>query len=240
MNAAGSLGFAPDARGPVDLSKFGAFVTNPISIRARKVANPPVVLEFPGGVLIHTGHPNLGLSSAIKQHAAAWARSEVPIIIHLISNKPGELRKAILRIEGLENILAIELGIQADSSRELVADLIQAAVGELPLIARVPLPRAMELAEIAINAGVSIISLGAPRGTLPDAKGKLVNGRLYGPAVFPLALDEVKQLSQVGYSVIGAGGVESEKQAEAMLAAGAMAVQVDVSLWKGTLAVEPL
>jgi dihydroorotate dehydrogenase (NAD+) catalytic subunit len=234
MNAAGSLGFAPDARGPVDLSRFGAFVTNPISVRARKVANPPVMLPFPGGVLLHTGHPNPGLSSVIKQRAAAWARSELPIIIHLISNKPGELRKAVLRIEGMENVVAVELGIGSDSSPELIGDLVHAAVGELPVIAQVPLLRAMETAEIAIDAGASIVSLGPPRGTLPDTKGKLVNGRIYGPAAFPLALDAVKHLNHAGYSVIGAGGIESDKQADAMLTAGAMALQVDVSLWRGS------
>ena len=35
LNAAGSLGFAPDPNGPVDLSRFGAFITNPISLRPR-------------------------------------------------------------------------------------------------------------------------------------------------------------------------------------------------------------
>jgi dihydroorotate dehydrogenase (NAD+) catalytic subunit len=233
MNAAGSLGFAPDARGLVDLSRFGAFVTNPISARAHKVANPPMMLPFPGGALLHTGHPNPGLSSAIKQHAAAWARSEVPIIIHLISNKPEEVRNAVLRVEGLENVIAVELGIESDNAPDSTADLVQAAIGELPVIAQMPLLRTMEVAQIVVDAGASIVSLGAPRGSLPDAKGKLVSGRLYGPAIFPLALEAVKQLSQAGHTVIGAGGIESEDQANAMIAAGAMAVQVDVSLWKG-------
>jgi hypothetical protein len=76
---------------------------------------------FPGGALLHTGHPNPGLSSAIKQHAAAWARSEVPIIIHLISNKPEEVRNAVLRVEGLENVIAVELGIESDNASDFPA-----------------------------------------------------------------------------------------------------------------------
>src|SRR3990172_12245917 len=99
MNAAGSLGFAPDPRGPVSLEGFAAFVTNPISLRPRKAASPPHMLSFPGGVLLHTGHPNPGLRAAIKQYAAAWARAPLPIIVHLLSDKPDEVRKAVLRIE---------------------------------------------------------------------------------------------------------------------------------------------
>lgn len=232
MNAAGSLGFVPDPRGPVSLEKFGAFVTNPISTRARRVANPPSLLPFTGGVLLHTGHPNPGVSSATKQYAAAWARSPVPITVHLLSGKPEEMRKAVLRFEELENTLAIEIGFEADSSVNQVVELIHAAMGELPVIAQLPLPRALELAEDAMEAGASAISLGPPRGALPGYDGKLTSGRLYGPAIFPQALEAVRQLSDAGYPVIGAGGVEGEAQVEAMLRTGAMAVQMDVGLWK--------
>jgi dihydroorotate dehydrogenase len=35
MNAAGSLGFAPDSRAGISLDSFGAFVTKPFSLRTR-------------------------------------------------------------------------------------------------------------------------------------------------------------------------------------------------------------
>ncbi|RPI29157.1 MAG: hypothetical protein EHM70_15985 [Chloroflexota bacterium] len=61
---------------------------------------------------------------------------------------------------------------------------------------------------------------------------------MYGPAVFPFALEAVRALAQSGTPVIGAGGVYTPEQAEAMLAAGALAVQLDAVLWKGGWAVE--
>jgi dihydroorotate dehydrogenase (NAD+) catalytic subunit len=82
-----------------------------------------------------------------------------------------------------------------------------------------------------MDAGASALSLGPPRGAI-TAGGKLVSGRLYGPAIFPQALETVRQISKAGYPTIGAGGVQSEQDAEAMIAAGAMAVQLDLSLWK--------
>src|SRR3989304_3139653 len=152
MNAAGSLGFTPDARGPASLEDFGAFVTNPVSLRARRASRPPRMLSFPGGGLLHTGHPNPALNAAIKRYAAAWARSPLPIILHLLSDKPDEVRKAVLRIEELDNVAAIEIGIEADSSVELVNELVFAARGELPVIIQLPLHRAVDVAFATLNA----------------------------------------------------------------------------------------
>ena len=234
MNAAGSLGFTPDSYGAISIEKFGAFVTNPISIRARKTANPPVLVAFPGGVLMHSGHPNPGISNVIKTYSASWARAPVPIIVHLLSAKAEDARKAIFRLEELENIMAIEIGFEADSSTDLVFELVKSSIGELPLIAQLPLARALDLASTAIEAGASAISLGPPRGSLFTRDGKMVSGRLYGPAIFPQALEMVRQIREMDIPTIGGGGVENEEQANVMLEAGATAVQMDVALWKGT------
>jgi len=233
LNAAGSLAFAPDPRAAITLDAFGAFITNPISARARRAGRPPRQLSFPGGVLLHTGHPNPGMNAAIKRYAAAWARAPLPIIVHLLSDKPDEVRKAVLRIEELDNVAAIEIGIEADSSVELVNELVSAARGELPVIIQLPLHRAVELAFAALDAGAAALSLGAPRGALPSTDGKLVSGRLYGPALYPQALETVRELVRMKVPIIGSGGIETKAQGEAMLAEGALAVQMDVGLWKG-------
>jgi dihydroorotate dehydrogenase len=56
---------------------------------------------------------------------------------------------------------------------------------------------------------------------------------LQGPALFPQALLTVRDAAQANLPVIAAGGVDSKGNADAMLSAGALAVQVDASLWKG-------
>lgn len=231
LNAAGSLGFIPK-KGEAAPVKLAAFTTNPISLQARRPSQGERMLAFPGGVLLHTGLPNPGLRRCIQDYGMAWAHAELPIILNLLVDQPAALRKVIANIEALENIAALELNIPADSGPQLAGELCAAAAGTLPVIAQLSLPRAEELASACLRAGASAISLGPPRGSLMDANGKLVNGRLYGAAIYPQALAATQALTRAEVPVIAAGGVESEAQAAACLAAGALAVQWDVALWR--------
>jgi dihydroorotate dehydrogenase (NAD+) catalytic subunit len=233
LNAAGFLGFAPDARGPLDLENLGAFVTNPVSLAPRTPAHGPRCLVFPGGFLLHTGHPNPGLRAVLRRCAGRWARAPLPVVVHLLAQSPEEAGWMARRLEGLDGVLAVELGLPPDVDPAQARAILEAVIGELPVIARLPLDRAGELAGLAAVPGLAALSLGAPRGVLPDEPGHLVSGRLYGPALFPLALGAVRALSPGGIPVIGAGGVYSRSQAQAMLAAGAVGVQLDAVLWRG-------
>ena len=56
--------------------------------------------------------------------------------------------------------------------------------------------------------------------------GQLITGRLSGPALFPQALLTVRDAVQANVPVIGAGGVGSKTNADAMLSVGALAVPV--------------
>jgi dihydroorotate dehydrogenase (NAD+) catalytic subunit len=54
---------------------------------------------------------------------------------------------------------------------------------------------------------------------------------LYGPAILPLALAAVRTLRRQPLPVIAGGGVYRKEDGEALLAAGALAVQLDSVLW---------
>jgi dihydroorotate dehydrogenase (NAD+) catalytic subunit len=233
MNAAGCLGFAPDAHGPMELSRMGAFITNPVSLSARSPANGPRFLSFPGGFLLHTGYPNPGLNSAIRRYASRWKRSPLPVLVHLLAQSAGEIAEMVRKLEGLEGVAGFEIGFPTEADAEQVRDFAHAAEGELAVLLRVPLDRAASLADGLRRARFGAVSLAPPRGALPLPEGGLMQGRLYGPALFPQALAAVQALARGGIPVIGAGGVYSAAQAEAMLQAGAIAVQLDAALWRG-------
>ncbi len=232
MNAAGTLGFVPGAHSAVDWARLGAFVTNPISRLPRSPAKGARFLAYPGGFLLHTGHPNPGLSQTIRQYASAWERSSLPVMVHLLAQNPGELVAMIERLEMVVGVRGVEVGLPADATPGFAHQMAQAAFGELPVMLRIPLGSSLELARAAADAGIGTVSLGQPRGTLLDEDGNLVSGRLYGPAIFPQALRAVQAVSTTGLSIIAAGGVYDPFQVETMLKAGARAVQVGASLWK--------
>jgi len=235
MNAAGSLGFAPDPHAGVDLARFGAFVTNPISPARRLPARGARLVPYAGGFLMHTGYPNPGLRAALERYALRWQRSPLPIWVHLLAGHATELSSMVARLELSEGVAAIEIGLPPEVDEDQAAALTQAAVGELPVVARLPLEKAVALAGPVWEVGAAAVSLAPPRGALAGRDATTVYGRLYGPAVFPQALAKVAEIAALGVPVIGAGGVYQRSQIDMMLDAGALAVQLDAVLWRGDL-----
>lgn len=236
MNAAGTLGFAPDARSPLDLDQFGAFVTNPISLVPRSPAHARVYLPYAGGFLLHSGYPNPGLRDVLRRFAQRWSRSTLPVIVHLMAREMREVAGMVEKIEPLEGVMGIELGIPPDANEDRTYALVSSAVGELPVIVRLPVTTAAVLAEAAVEAGAAAISVGPMRGVLPNLEGGFTSGRLYGPALLPHAMLALHSLLSSGVSVIAAGGFYRAEQVQAALDAGAIAVQLDAVLWRGSWA----
>jgi dihydroorotate dehydrogenase len=237
MNAAGSLGFAPDVRAGVALDSFGAFVTNPLSLRPRVPAAKPEIVEYPGGFLLHSGLPNPGFTATMKRYSARWGKSDLPIIVHLMADRPEETRRMVQMLELRENIMAVELGFAPLLANDILLLTLEMCVGELPLIFSLPIEQVLSLGPRLMQGGAQAISIAAPRGALPDSREsaggekRLMTGRIYGPSIFPRALEAVYSAAKIGVAIIGAGGVWTRENAEAMISAGALAVQVDAALW---------
>lgn len=231
MNAAGSLGFAPDPHHGIALDSFGAFVTNPISLRPRLPTVQPALLRFPGGFLLHTGLPNPGFKDTLKKYSAKWKRSDLPIIIHLMADRPQETQQMVRDLENTENVMAVQLGFAPLLLDDIILLNLEMCLGEIPLIFSLPYEQVLSLGPRLIQHGADAISLASPRGALYDQDGNLVAGRLYGQSLFPRALEVVSSAAMLGLPIIGAGGVWTDADAEAMLKAGAMAVEIDAQLW---------
>ncbi len=233
MNAAGSLGFAPDLRdvGHLGGLELGAFVTNPFSLRPRMPAAKPEMIEYPGGFLLHTGLPNPGFSAGIRKYSSRWDKSDLPIIVHLMADRPEETQHMAQMLEMQENVMAVELGFAPLLADDIVLLTLEMCLGELPLIFSLPVEQVLSLGPRLIQEGAEAISISAPRGALMTDHSALITGRLYGPSLFPRALETVYSAAKLGLPIIGAGGVWSKENAEAMLSAGALAVQMDAALW---------
>jgi len=251
MNAAGSLGFAPDFRslreappnergGGGDfgsLDSFGAFVTNPISLRPRLPTAEPALINYSGGFLLHTGLPNPGIRTALKNYSAKWTRSDLPIIVNLMADRPEETQRMVRMLESLENVMAVELGFAPLLADDIILLTLEMCLGEIPLIFSLPVEQVLSLGPRLMQEGAQAISIASPRGAAlipspsPKGRGGLISGRMYGPSLFPQTLNIVESAAKLGLPIIGAGGVWTKENADAMLSVGALAVQVDAALW---------
>lgn len=232
VNAAGMLGYYPNLHHGVSLDGLGAFMTAPISLLPRQPAVERAMVPFPGGFLMHSGLANPGFRRVMQQYAPRWARSSLPIIVHLLVDDPDGTGFMVERLTDCEGVIAVELGLPpAVSPAEALAH-VRAAEGELPVIACLPMENAIALAPAVKSAGASALSLAAPRGSLPCGK-RIVTGRIYGPAVLPFAMTALRGLLPFGLPVWAGGGVYRKEDAEALRAAGAAVVVVDTMLWLG-------
>ena len=166
MNAAGSLGFEPNSRTGIPLDSFGTFVTNPISLRLRLPTAQPALIEYPGGFLLHTGLPNPGIHGALKKYSAKWSRSDLPIIVHLMADRPEETQQMVRMLESQENVMAVELGFAPLLADDIILLTLEMCVGELPLIFSLPVEQVLTLGPRLMQEGAQAISISSPRGAL--------------------------------------------------------------------------
>ncbi|MBI5830667.1 MAG: nitronate monooxygenase [Chloroflexi bacterium] len=230
----GAFGFADEYASLVDFSRLGAFVTNPLTLRPRTPAQGTRVVPFPGGVLVHTGLPNPGLSAALRDYERKWTRLGCPVIVHLAADTVSDLINCVDKLERVDSVAGIEIGFRDDEPLTNAEALLRAAAqtARQPVIAGLPHARAAAFARMAEKAGAQALTVTAPpRGTL-WREGNWVTGRLYGPTLLPRALALVRELkTQTALPIIGAGGVHSRADMDAMLEAGATAVQIDSVVW---------
>ena len=70
----------------------------------------------------------------------------MPVLVHLLVQNPEEVSRMVERLESLDGVMGIELGLPPGADKDLAADLVNAAVGELPVIARLPFEHSSQLA----------------------------------------------------------------------------------------------
>ncbi|HRT32137.1 MAG TPA: hypothetical protein P5211_07005, partial [Anaerolineae bacterium] len=242
LPAAGTFGYGEAYRDLVDYRDLGALVTNPVSLRPRGAANPPRLAVRGETLLVHTGHPNPGLSAILRQYRELWERLGLPVILHVLASSPAEMAAVADKLAGEPTLHGIELGLDEHTSVEKALALLRALRlnSDLPVIVRLPFSEVAALAGPLAEAGVDALTLTAPpRGLLPlleDAdEGPLafMRGRLYGPALLPLLLHELSHWApRLSVPVIACGGIGSLEDARACLALGAVAVQLDASIWR--------
>jgi dihydroorotate dehydrogenase len=234
MNQAGTLGYSPMLSEPVPGS---VFVTNPVSYRPRTPTADRDVISYPGGFLLHTGLANPGWRSVRTKFANHWMQYRLPVWIHVISQDPDELEKIVRDCEETEGVAAVELGLPLGCPRDILLQMIRHANGEIPLVVHLSAGDNLSVLNY-LPPEVSAVTLGTPRGRMKSAERKVISGRLHGPGLFPLMLEQLYALRGLEIPLV-LGGICNKDDGETALQAGAAAVQMDRLCWMGELPGSP-
>lgn len=236
MLAAGVLGYGELSLRGLDPAMLGGVVVGPVTRRSSAGQAGQRMAEGLGGAVLNSGGQNRGVSAVVRKLAHHWPRLGCPVILHIGDTHPNAAAATAEKLAGVDGLMGLEVGIPHGAYDEEAWALIQAVVRrtDLPVLARLPLDRAADLASAVVEAGASALVMGQPpRGQLPATDGSPVVGALHGPLIFPLmlaALGEVGRLN-LGVPLVACGGIHTPAQARHALTAGAIALQIDSAAW---------
>ena len=246
--ASGTFGFGYEFAELYDINLLGTFSFKGTT-REPRYGNPlPRIAEAPSGLLNAVGLQNPGVDKVISEELPKLAKVfHKPVMANISGFSIDEYVEVCRKLDAQPQVGWLEVniscpnvhggGMSFGTDPKAAAEVTRAvkAVTTKPVLVKLS-PNVTDIVSIAKaceDAGADGLSLiNTLLSLLIDLKTRrpiLANttGGLSGPAVFPLALRMVWQVSQaVKIPVIGLGGVSSAEDAAEMLLAGATAVQV--------------
>jgi dihydroorotate dehydrogenase (NAD+) catalytic subunit len=213
-------------------ANIGALVTLPITMHAHSGASLPRVVEIPGGVLMRTGAPNPGIEKLIRENRRAWSSSSCPIIVAFASQGARDWAAIAKRLEQVENVGGIELHLNPTIDALDAIRVVRAAT-ELPILAKLDMANAIDVAADCVQTGADALVIARPPRGMAMVNGKPWYGRLYSPTTKPLVLSACREIKDLGLGIpiIAVGGAHSSNDVREFLAAGASAVELDSATW---------
>ncbi len=241
MNAAGTASMDVLA---ANAGVFGAVVPKTVTPAARPGNAPPRVAETPSGMVNSIGLQNPGVDGFLERIREYDVR--VPIVVSVAGDTVAEFAALCERMATVAQVAAVEInlscpnvehgGLSFCAGTKSVAEAVDASrralVGK-PLFVKLTNEGVVRNSLAAEEAGADALTL---INTVPaltvDARERrvLVKGGLSGPAIKPIALRAVHDVSrEVGIPVIGCGGVARGTDMAEFMLAGAAAVQIGSS-----------
>ncbi len=250
--ASGCFGYGQEYSTTIDVQRLGAFVSKGITPRPRDGNPMPRITESPGGMLNAIGLQNPGIHGFIKKYPKIWSNWQVPAIVNISAERIEDYAMMAALLDEQPGIAGIEVNVSCPNiaqggfcfgwDAQMSADVTAAvrAVTTLPVIVKLS-PGALDIVSVALaveQAGADAISLiNTLVGMAIDPwtrKPVLANvtGGLSGPAIKPIALRMVYQVSAAArVPVIGMGGIMGLNDALEFFFAGADAIQVGTAIF---------
>ena len=246
--ASGTFGYGHEMAELYDINCLGSISLKGTTLSPRFGNPTPRIAEAPAGMLNAVGLQNPGVDAVIAEELPRLQKVfSKPVIANVSGFSVEEYAEVCRRLDDQPQVGWLEVNISCpnvhgggmsfgtDPAAAAAVTSAVKAVTKKPVIVKLS-PNVTDIVSIAKaceGAGADALSLintvMALRIDLKTRRPILSNitGGLSGPAVFPLALRMVWQVSRaVQIPVIGLGGVSSAEDVLEMMLAGAAAVQV--------------
>lgn len=247
MTASGTFGFGEEFADFIDLDQLGGIVVKGTTLHKREGNPYPRMAETPAGMLNAVGLQNKGVHYFKNTIYPRIKDIQSPLIVNVSGSAVEDYVETAEIINELDKIPAIELNISCPNVKEggmafgvnaaSAAKVIEAVrkVYHKTLIVKLS-PNVTDITEIArvaeANGADSVSLINTLLGMAIDAEKRkpilsTITGGLSGPAVKPIALRMVWQVSNaVNIPVIGMGGIMNATDAIEFFLAGATAIEI--------------
>ena len=256
ITASGCYGFGRDYEDMYPLSTLGGVSLKGMTFKERLGNPPPRIAETPSGMLNSVGLQNPGVEHFLKHDLPYLEKQDTVLIANIAGSTVEDYCKIAERLSD-SSVHMMELNISCPNVKEggvAFGTTCEGAAGivrevrkycKKPLMVKLS-PNVTDIVSIAkaVEAegadAVSLINtLLGMRIDINSRRPILRNnvGGLSGPAVFPVAVRMVWQVSNaVKIPVVGMGGIEKWQDGIEMMMAGASAIQMGASLFYDPMA----
>lgn len=245
--ASGTVGYGNEISEFIDLSKIGGIVTKSISLNPRKGNPPQRIFETASGMLNAIGLANVGLDVFVKEKIPFLKKINSTLICNIAASSIEEYEKCVELLDSESTIKAFEINVSCPNVKEgglifgndvnavaRITEKVRAKTNK-PIIIKLSPNNAniVDYAEVVKKEGGNAVSaINTLIGTSFDIysrkpKIKNITGGLSGPAIKPVALAKVLEISRkVDIPIIGIGGIMNWKDAVEFMIVGATAFQI--------------
>jgi len=247
ITASGTFGYGSEFDDFMDVSRLGGIILKGTTLEPREGNPYPRMAETPSGMLNAVGLQNKGIDYFERNIYPKVSEYDTNVIVNINGSYIEDYVALACRVNNLDRIKAIELNISCPNVKEggmafgtscpMAASVTKAvrSVYDKTMIVKLS-PNVTNIAEIAKaveDEGADSVSvINTLLGMAIDAEKRkpvlsTITGGLSGPAIKPIALRMVWQVSKaVKIPVIGLGGISNATDAIEFLLAGATAIQV--------------
>lgn len=257
MTASGTFGYGTENSHLFDIRKLGAIVCKGTFLEPRDGNPQPRIAETPSGMLNAIGMEGIGIDALIRDKAPVWAGLDVPVIVNIAGETVEEYARIAELLDQVEGVSGIEVniscpniqaggaefGIRPDTAVAITSAVRKAT--SLPVLVKLT-PNTSEItavAEAVAGEGADALTLiNTLKGMAIDIYSRKpvlgnITGGLSGPAIKPVALYMVYEVSKVvNIPVIGCGGISTAADVLEFIMAGATAVQTGTAGFSNPLA----